>query len=137
MLDTSAVIAFLEGGHTGVRDIIVAGRARPVVSVITIGELHHGVEAAPDAAHRRRRTRTLNGCELMEVCEVTTQAARIFGHLSADMPRAVGANDRWIAATAIVSGHQLVTFDADFAHRLRNVETPNNWALTQVTLLQS
>lgn len=118
MLDTSAVIALVEQRHDGVRRALVEQNQPPTVSVITVGELHHGVEASTNDHQRSMRSRTLQTCLRLEVIGVDGPAALRYGRLSARLPRRIGAADRWIAACAGASGATLVTLDADLAEAL-------------------
>ena len=118
MLDTSAVIALVERKHVGIRRLLDVHGVLPNVSVMTIGELEHGVEAATDHVQRRRRAWTLQACDRMEVSNIDRATARLYGRLSLELPRRVGSADRWIAAGAAVLGATLVTFDRPLAEAL-------------------
>ena len=136
MLDTSAVIAWVERKHLGVRAAVVESGAIPSLSVITLGELHHGAESAPDERRRRQRQATVEACRLMDVRPVSEPVARRYGQLSADLPRRVGAADRWIAATAAVHGHLLLTFDRELADDLLKITQVDEPMPTRVLRLE-
>ncbi len=136
MLDTSAVIALVERKHAGVRSAVVESGSVPSISVITLGELHHGVESAPDGGRRRLRQLTVDACELMTVKPVSDEVARRYGQLSADVSRRIRAADRWIAATAAIEGSLLVTFDGHLAAELGRVQAEQEPRPVRVMLLE-
>jgi tRNA(fMet)-specific endonuclease VapC len=115
VLDTSAYSHF-RSNHVGVVDRL-ATADRVYVPTIVLGEL--------EAAFRRGRRTSDNRAKLDEflredfvaVLPVTTDVARRYGELFAEL-RAAGTpipiNDVWIAATTIDAGAELITFDTDF-----------------------
>ncbi len=113
LLDTSVLIA-RENGRPLDRDALPE---RTAVSVITIGELHAGVLAAPDTETRARRLATLGSASAVEALPVTAEAARRWAELRvrlAEQGRRAKVNDLWIAAIAKVNGMDVVTQDDDF-----------------------
>jgi predicted nucleic acid-binding protein len=112
VVDTSVLIA----SETG-RAVDESGLPEdPVMSVVTLAELHAGVLAAPDSESRARRMATLNRYALIEVLDVTevvaTEWARLRVHL-AERGRRVNVNDLWIAASAVAHRLPIVTQDDD------------------------
>ncbi|MDT7744999.1 MAG: hypothetical protein QOE59_4077 [Actinomycetota bacterium] len=113
VVDTSVLIA----SETG-RAVDESGLPEdPVMSVVTLAELHAGVLAAPDSESRARRMATLDRYALIEVLDVTevvaTEWARLRVHL-AERGRRVNVNDLWIAASAVAHRLPIVTRDDDF-----------------------
>jgi predicted nucleic acid-binding protein len=113
VVDTSVLIASESG-----RAVDESGLPEdPVMSVVTLAELHAGVLAAPDSESRARRMATLDRYALIEVLDVTeavaTEWARLRVHL-AEQGRRVNANDLWIAASAVAHRLPIVTQDDDF-----------------------
>ena len=132
MLDTSAVIGWSERNDAGVRAAVQAANEIPNISVITLGELHAGVAHAVKADDQLRvdvRTRTLTLAQSLGVSYITPEVTECFGALSAELTRRIAANDRWIAATAIVNGAALVTQDASL---LKLNELTLRWAALEV-----
>ena len=129
ILDTSAVIGLIERRSAEVERIVRSDPIRPVVSLLTIGELEHGVRAATGARLRRRRQETLDLVAELPAVGLSLAAAACFGELSARMPRRVGVADRWIAATALSRSLTLVTEDRDLAEALRGCEVPGRGAV--------
>lgn len=135
MLDTSAVIALIERKHAGVRELVNAQSELPSVSIITVGELEHGLETALDDVQRRRRMWTLQACDKMAVVDIDRATARLYGGLSAQVPRRVGCADRWIVACAMRAGAALVTFDSALADALAQRPTsPDHPPITMILL---
>jgi predicted nucleic acid-binding protein len=82
-----------------------------VISVISLGELHAGVELADDDATRTARLRRLTAIlGAVPVLPVDSAVAARYGELR----RAAGrgpTNDLWIAATALAHDLTLLTHD--------------------------
>lgn len=113
LVDTSVFIALETGRPLGDPP---PGEA--FVSVVTLAELELAVHRAPDTATRAARLRTLEWArsrtEPLPVDErVGSAYALILAQLS-ESDRRVGANDAWIAATAIANGIGVCTRDDDF-----------------------
>jgi predicted nucleic acid-binding protein len=113
LLDTSVFIA----RETGRRLDSDALPEQTAVSVVTIGELHAGVLAAPDTATRARRLSTLGYASAVEALPITAEAARRWAELRvrlAEQGRRAKVNDLWIAAVAKANRMDVVTQDDDF-----------------------
>lgn len=89
----------------------------PVLSVVTLAELHAGVLAAADSESRARRLATVDRyshVELLDVTEaVASQWARLLVHLAEHGWR-VNVNALWVAASAVTHRLPIVTQDDDF-----------------------
>ena len=112
VVDTSVLIASENG-----RAVDESGLPEdPVLSVVTLAELHAGVLAAPDSESRARRMATLDRYALIEVLDVTEIVAAEWARLRVaawEHGIAISDNDLWIAATASTSRSPLVTCDRD------------------------
>lgn len=113
LLDTSVLIAS-ESGRRLNSDALPEQTA---ISVVTIGELHAGVLAAPDTATRAGRLSTLAAASAVEPLPITVDAALRWAELRvrlAEQGRRAKVNDLWIAAVAKANGMDVVTQDDDF-----------------------
>jgi predicted nucleic acid-binding protein len=113
LLDTSVLIA----SESGRRLMTDALPEQIAISVVTIGELHAGVLAAPDTATRARRLSTLESASAVEPLPVTAEAARRWAELRvrlSEQGHRARVNDLWIAAIAKANGMDVVTQDDDF-----------------------
>jgi predicted nucleic acid-binding protein len=86
-----------------------------VMSAISLGELHAGVELARDDAARSRRLARLTALlSSVPVLPVDSAVGARYGELRR-ASRRVPSNDLWIAATALAHGVPLVTRDERLA----------------------
>jgi tRNA(fMet)-specific endonuclease VapC len=90
------------------------------ISVITASELLAGVHrAVPDKRRIRRSASVEAMLAALPILDVTLEVARIHAELVSALRQqgqTLGANDAFIAATALASGHALLTTDfADFS----------------------
>lgn len=84
------------------------------VTATTAGEIASGLE--PD--ERTRWARLLQRFDVLDIdLEVCWAYGRIYRHLQ-DNGLLIGANDLWIAATALTHGHPLVTRDVRHFRRV-------------------
>jgi len=82
-----------------------------VISAISVGELHAGVELAPDDTTRSARLARLTAIiASVPVLPVDTTVAARYGELRRASRRAP-SNDLWIAATALAHDMTLLTRD--------------------------
>lgn len=128
ILDTSAVIGWVELKDTGVIDAIRehSGNGNPRVHAVTIGELERGVTQAPDEITQRRRRTTLRFAreQLAPIAlESDGDQPEAFGLIAAAVNRKVSHNDTWIAAAAVTERLRLLTQDAVLAERTINAST--------------
>lgn len=108
LLDTSVLIS--DSAPTGVE---------AAISVASLAELHFGVQIAPDADERARRTQRLGAIEsTFDPLPVTAAIAREWGRLAAAVTERGGqprrrAMDLVIAATANLADAALMTENTD------------------------
>jgi predicted nucleic acid-binding protein len=109
LLDTSAVIVTADDLPLGPGD-------SGAISVVTLGELHAGVQLAPDpAARAMRQARFVAVRDAFDPLPVDEPIAYRYGDLLAIARaerRASKATDLLIIATASATGRTLVTLDA-------------------------
>lgn len=113
VLDTSVLIASESSRRLNLDSL----PEQTAVSVVTLGELHAGVLAAPDTATRARRLATLEAVCAVEALPVTAEAARRWAEFRvrlAEQGSRAKINDLWIAAVAKANGMDVVTQDDDF-----------------------
>jgi predicted nucleic acid-binding protein len=111
---------------------------RVFISVMTLGELRHGVERLPAGRRRRSLDEWLRHDLPLRfdgrVVPVDAAIADAWGHIVASRERAgrpIGAMDGWIAATTEVHGLTLVTRNAaDFTASVKAVFNPWTGTLT-------
>jgi predicted nucleic acid-binding protein len=122
ILDTSAVIGWVERRNQNVIAALASTERLPLISIVTLGELFQGVESARranDAASLAIRQRTLSLAQRrLPRVAVDESDAKLFGRLSAVLSRAVSHNDRWIAVAAMRVKRSLVTEDVELAGAL-------------------
>lgn len=90
------------------------------MSVITVGELLHGVLRARGAARIRRRAFVEHVLGELRAIPITEPVARVHAEIwveLAERGEPIGAHDLWIAATAITHGLGVATRNR--AHFLR------------------
>ena len=113
LLDTSVLIVSESGRRLETESL----PEQTAISVVTIGELHVGVLAAPDTATRARRLSTLEAASTVEPLPVTAEAARRWAVMRvrlAEQGHRAKISDLWIAAVAQANGMDVVTQDDDF-----------------------
>ncbi len=113
LIDTSVLIEFERGRlnlepHLGGR-----GQEEFYLSVITASELLHGVHRAVDSQIRMKRSAFVEALlERFPLLPVDLASARTHAQVWAELAGAgkmIGANDLWIAATALAHGLTMVT----------------------------
>lgn len=118
LLDTSAVIYLYEHGHQKIAALLKAHDRKFSASLVTRGELMRGYHSGHPAAIRTVREFTRTGGKWARLSD---DIADRWGQLASVTPRAVKANDLWIAATSIENGDLLVTGDAALASLVLSV----------------
>jgi tRNA(fMet)-specific endonuclease VapC len=115
VLDTSAY-GHLRRGHEGVLEHI-AHASVVYVPTVVLGELHAGFRLGTRRKENEETLRTFMAEPYVQTFDVDADVSRRYGQLFANLRRAgtpIPTNDIWIAATTLVSGGHLVTFDGDF-----------------------
>lgn len=117
MLDTSAVIGWLERRDESAAQAISTAKEIPVVHIVTLGELHDGVERARRGSNvevlaSRVATLRFVVSELSVADPLGADDAALFGVVSSVIGRGLSHNDKWILARVVIAEHLLVTQDA-------------------------
>lgn len=115
LVDTNAYTALMTGDER-VLDSLV--RAETVyVSVIVMGELYAGFYGGGKSQENRNRLSDFLTKPGVKVLHCTPDTAERFGIIQDRLRRAgtpIPINDVWIAAHAMESGAQLITYDSHF-----------------------
>lgn len=114
MLDTSAIIGWLERTNSSLPALLEAGDSA-LYHPVTLGELHAGIERAGTEAELEMRTNTLQfTVQRLQAVAEDVLPAQQFGFLTARFSRRLSHNDYWIVASTVASGGlTLVTEDAE------------------------
>lgn len=123
LVDTSVFVA-VERGQFALEDVVRADE-RYAVSVVTAGELLHGVHRTSGRRAQRRSAFVEGLLAGFGTLPVTLPVARAYARASADLAQRgtpVDANDLWIAATAITHGLDALARDGDF-ERIGGIRT--------------
>lgn len=119
LIDTDVLIDYLRANADAV-SYLENLRDIPLISVITVAELHAGVREG------RERTALTDFIEAFEIAPLTKQIASTGGLYRRDFgaSHGVGLNDALIAATAHVNNAGLVTLNRKHFPMLANVTVP-------------
>ncbi len=115
LLDTSAY-SQLKRGHEGVAELVRRSRLL-YFSAIVAGELFHGFRRGSRYHHNRRELDAFLANDRVRFLPVTLDTADRFGRVTADLRRRgtpIPTNDIWIAAHAMETGAELLTFVRHF-----------------------
>lgn len=113
LLDTSVLIAVESGRPVDYGTMPL----QQFVCSISLGELHLGIHAAPNAESRSARMGTLEAMAGLVALPVNAAAAAHWGRLRyrlREEGRRINVNDLWIAAVALAHGMPVITQDEDF-----------------------
>jgi tRNA(fMet)-specific endonuclease VapC len=91
------------------------GEEECAISVITVSELLHGVHRATGARRTRRSAFVEHLLAGLPAIPITAQVARVHAGIWAELVergQVIGADDLWIAATAIAHGLSVATGNA-------------------------
>jgi tRNA(fMet)-specific endonuclease VapC len=117
VLDTNAYTAW-KRGNAGVGALV--RRAQGVVlSSVVVGELLFGFRCGTRFERNRRELEDFLASPYVTLLPVTLDTADRFSRIAAALRqrgRPIPTNDVWIAAHAMETGGDLVSFDAHFAH---------------------
>jgi tRNA(fMet)-specific endonuclease VapC len=114
LLDTSAY-SHLARGHAGVRDRLRAAREIGL-SVVVLGELLHGFRGGQRFEGNVADLERFRSNPRVRTLLVTVETADRFARVMAQLRRSgtpIPTNDAWIAAQALETGAEILTFDAD------------------------
>ncbi len=117
LLDTDAYSGFRRG-HPGVVDRVRQAE-QVLVSVVVIGELLFGFRRGSRYEHNRRDLDGFLENPYVELVGVTIVTAERFGRIAAALRatgRPIPTNDIWIAAQAMETGADLISFDTHSGH---------------------
>lgn len=117
LLDTNAYAALRDGEAEVTR--IVRGAEKIIFSAVVAGELLHGFHNGSRTAENVRSLEAFLDEPYVEFVPVTLDTADRFGRIAAALRRKgkpLPSNDIWIAAHAMETGADLVSFDGHFAH---------------------
>lgn len=116
LLDTNAYSAFLRGHADVVRR--VRGAEQVLLSVVVAGELLFGFRNGSLYEVNRRELEEFLANPFVSLLPVGLVTADRFGRIAAALKRKgrpLPTNDIWIAAQAMESGAELLSFDRHFA----------------------
>jgi len=115
LLDTNVYTAFKRGDPTVLARVRSAQQV--VFSAIVAGELLFGFRHGARFEHNHRELQTFLAHPRVSLLPVTLDTADRFGRISAQLRRngrPIPTNDAWIAAHAMESGADLLSFDTHF-----------------------
>jgi predicted nucleic acid-binding protein len=115
LLDTNVYTAFKRGRPTVLAHIRTARQV--VFSTIVAGELLFGFRYGARFEHNWAELQAFLDSPRVSLLPVTLDTADRFGRISAQLRRRgrpIPTNDVWIAAHAMESGAELLSFDAHF-----------------------
>lgn len=115
LLDTNVYTAFKRGDPTALARVRSARQV--VFSIIVAGELLFGFRHGARFEQHHRELQAFLANPRVSLLPVTFDTADRFGRISAQLRRngrPIPTNDVWIAAHAMESGADLLSFDAHF-----------------------
>lgn len=116
LLDTNAYSALMRG-HDGVAERVRAAE-RILISAVVAGELLYGFRHGARYQQNRAQLEFFLATRLVEFLPVTLTTADRFGIIAASLRRRakpIPSNDIWVAAHALETGADLLSFDAHFS----------------------
>lgn len=120
LIDTDMLVDLKRGVANSAVESAIGDEDR-AISVITVSELLHGVHRASGAQRTHRSAFVEYVLCGMRAIEITEQVARVHADVWAQLAsngQAMGAQDLWIAATALAHGMGLATGNADEFKRI-------------------
>jgi tRNA(fMet)-specific endonuclease VapC len=115
LLDTNAYVELLKG-NAAVADL-VRNTERVAFSMVVVGELLFGFRNGNRYERNAAALDDFLGQPWIELTQVTRTTADRFGRIAAALRKAgtpIPTNDIWIAAHALETGAELITFDRHF-----------------------
>ena len=117
LLDTNAYAALMRGSEAVVSRV---GRAEHVLlSSVVVGELLYGFRNGTRDEENRAQLDLFLANRFVAFLPVTLTTAERFGLIASALKRKgspIPSNDIWIAAHALESGSDLISFDEHFSH---------------------
>jgi len=120
LIDTDLLVDLERGDVTSNVERLLGDEDR-AISVITVGELLHGVHRAQGAIRVRRRAFVEHILAGLEAIPITEPVARVHADIWSDLAdrgRPIGAHDLWIAATALAHGLGVATCNSTHFDRI-------------------
>lgn len=117
LLDTDAYSQLMRG-HRKVVDV-VRRTERLFLSAIVAGELLHGFHWGSRFQRNLETLQTFLGSPYVDFVPVSFETADRFGRIAGGLRRKgtpIPTNDIWVAAHAMETGAQLLSFDGHFRH---------------------
>lgn len=117
LLDTNAYTQ-LEHGHEGVATLI-DGATEIFISTVMLGELLHGFRHGSRNAQNLAKLERFLSAPRVSVIDVSQTTADRYGRITTALRRKgrpIPTNDIWIAAHALETGADLISFDGHFEH---------------------
>lgn len=122
LLDTGVLIRAERGVNAPLDFSTWSHHGDAAISVVTASELLVGVHRARAQNHRIRRSASVEAMlAALPILDITLEVARVHAELVAALRQqglTMGANDAYIAATALAGGRALLTTDADDFRRV-------------------
>ena len=116
LLDTSAYAAWKRGDECVVA--LVRNASEILVSAVVAGELQFGFRQGSRYEKNMAEFREFPGSPYVTAIDATLTTADRFARIAAELRRKgspIPTNDIWIAAHAMESGAELISFDQHFA----------------------
>ena len=116
LIDTNAYTALMRGSAAVAKALRQAERV--YLSAIVVGELLYGFRSGRRYTENRSQLEAFLANRFVEFLPVTLTTADRFGLISAALKRKgtpIPSNDVWIAAHALETGADLMSFDDHFA----------------------
>ena len=117
LLDTDAY-SQLKRGHSRIAELVRSARALRF-STVVVGELLYGFRHGSRFDRNLSELREFLTSPFVEVVQVSTVTSDRYSRIAADLRRKgrpIPTNDIWIAAHAVETGAELLSFDDHFDH---------------------
>ena len=115
LLDTSAFSKFLNGDENVLEIIVKSDNV--FMSIFVLGELYAGFKGGNKYKQNIKILDQFLKKSTVQILHANLETAEIFGEVKNNLKKAgtpIPINDVWIAAHAIESGAQIVTYDSHF-----------------------
>lgn len=117
LLDTNAY-SELKRGHPAVAEIVRESQT-VLLSVVVVGELLYGFQRGSRYAQNFKELQAFLNSPRVEFVPATLVTADRFGRIATALRKRgtpLPSNDIWIAAQALETGADLISFDQHFSH---------------------